>query len=218
MTIGHRFQFLSAGADIVLVLAALVMVGFYVSDRTKGSSSAASIREAPENWRDEIPKGIVVGARNPKLTIIEFMDFEFPFCARWASRVDSLLDEHPHDVQLVVHHFPIQSHANAIPAAVAIECAHEQERYLDFQRALFSDRGSLGVKPWAEYAADAGVPNIDRFRTCAGMPADSFPRIAYGVELGKRTGVRGTPTVWVNGVVRKATLDEMRRMITEVRD
>ena len=218
MAIARRAQFLNVGADLVLIAAAVAMVGFYVSDRNKRKPSPDSVREAPDNWRDEIHQGIVLGAPNPKLTIIEFMDFQCPFCARWASRVDSLLKEHPQDVQLVVHHYPIPSHVSAIPAAIAIECAHEQERYLDFQHALFSDQKSLGVKPWTEYASAAGIPSIERFRRCVQMPADSFPRIGYGVELGKRSGVRSTPTVWINGIVRRPTLSEMRKMISEGRD
>jgi protein-disulfide isomerase len=160
-----------------------------------------------------------VGPADAKLTIIEFMDFECPYCARWAARVDSLLAEYPKQVQVVVHHFPLTNrHEYAIQAAVAAECAHQQGRYPVFQRTILTEQTLIGKKPWTAFAAASGVPDANRFEDCVALPPDSFPRIAYGMELGKRVGVRGTPTVWVNGLVQQPTMDEFRKMIAQLKE
>jgi protein-disulfide isomerase len=203
-------------ADIVLGLVALTMLAFYVSDRRPASRPAQpGPKVAPENWRDEISTGIRWGPPNAELTIVEFMDFECPFCAQWAARVDSLVQEYPGKVQIVVQHFPLTIHAHATAAAVAAECADRQGKFHEFQRNLFTQRAYIGTKPWTEFAAEAAIPDLKRFERCVHLPSDSFPRIAHGIELGKRVGIRGTPTVWVNDLVRKPTLEELRNMIEQ---
>jgi hypothetical protein len=57
----------------------------------------------------------------------------------------------------------------------------------------------LGLRAWTSFAVDAGVRDVQAFNDCSRLPVDAFPRIGAGLDLGRRTGVRGTPTVWVNG-------------------
>jgi len=140
------------------------------------------------------------------------MDFECPFCAKWSARVDSLIEEYPTQVQLVVHHYPLSIHANATSAAVAAECAHQQKNFREFQRIMFAQQSQLGEKPWIDFAAESAMPDLERFEHCMALPPDSFPRIAHGMELGKSSGVRGTPTVWINGLIDKPSLAELRKM------
>jgi protein-disulfide isomerase len=130
-------------------------------------------------------------------------------------RVDSLLEMYPYAVQVVWHHYPLSSHELAVPAAIAVECASQQGVAREFQMAVFAQQKFLGTKPWTDLASDAGVVDTEQFGRCILQPIDSFPRITYGLELGKRVGVRGTPTVWVNGVVDRPTLERMRGMVEE---
>ena len=93
-------------ADVILVVIAMTFLGFSVVDRRSANTSRIpAVKEAPASWRDEIQTGIRIGPAGAPVTIIEFMDFDCPVCAKWASRVDSLLIESPGEVQLVVHHF-----------------------------------------------------------------------------------------------------------------
>jgi protein-disulfide isomerase len=80
---------------------------------------------------------------------------------------------------------------------------------------LYRDQRLLGVKPWAEFADEAAIADLPAFETCMRLPADSFPRIAQGSDIGRRNGVRGTPTVWVNGdVMARSDLSSLRRAVT----
>jgi protein-disulfide isomerase len=136
-----------------------------------------------------------------RIVITEFMDFQCAWCKRLIPRVDSIKREFAEEIAIVVHHFPLDNHRWAIPAAIAAECAHRQDRFAAMYRLLFAQQDSFGLKTWTTYAVEAKVPDMKAFETCSSLPADSFPRIASGRELGQRTGVTGTPTVWINGNV-----------------
>lgn len=103
----------------------------------------------------------------------------------------------------------------------AVGCLREQLRHGSRQaglyRELFMQRDSLGVKPWRRFAEEAGVGDLDGFEACVALPADSFPRIARGREVGERTGVRGTPTVWINGTVTRTDLASLRKAVADAR-
>jgi protein-disulfide isomerase len=169
----------------------------------------------PDDWADEVETGIRVGPRDASLTVVEFMDFECPFCARWAARLDSLMAEYGDAVQVTVHHFPLPRHPHALPAALAAECAHEQGRFPDMKSALFANQAEFGTVPWDEIADQAGLPDLEGFGECMSRSPESFERIAYGIELGRTVGVRGTPTVWIDGVSGQPSLLELRRLVRE---
>jgi protein-disulfide isomerase len=200
-------------ADIVLVGVAVTMLALSWPKRSEHAPSTPRPPEAPTNWRSEIPAGIRWGSPDAPLTIVEFMDFQCPYCAKWAARVDSLFAEYPKAVQVVMHHYPLASHAFAVPAAIAVECAVQQGMQKEFLQVVFKQQSSLGTRPWSEVAVDAAMPDIERFTQCVLLPVDSFPRIAYGRQLGERVGVRGTPTVWINGVVERPNLQRLREMV-----
>jgi hypothetical protein len=160
---------------------------------------------AIDGWQAENNEGIRMGPATAAIVITEFFDFQCPYCAALVPRVDSLSAEFPGQIAIVVHHFPLSSHPFAHAAAIAAECAHRQGRFEPFYRALLSDQRSLGQRPWRDYARTTGVSDLEAFDECITMPPDSFPRIAYGRRLGERTGVRGTPALWMNGRVMGRT-------------
>jgi protein-disulfide isomerase len=143
------------------------------------------------------------------------MDFQCPFCRGWSARLDSLLAEHSESVRISFHHWPLSNHPHALPAAVAAECAQQQGAFLPYARELFAAQDSIGVRPWKAFAETAGVPDLGAFEACAALPADSFPRIKYGRDLANRVGATGTPTVWINGQMRRPTLAELRELVQE---
>jgi protein-disulfide isomerase len=203
-------------ADLVLIVVALTMLGFYIARRPTSRSASEAPTVAPENWRSENTTGIGMGPLDAPVIVMEFMDFECPFCAAWAARVDSLVQEFPDKVRVVLHHFPLTGiHPQAMQAAIAAECADRQGAFPAFQRIVFGQQSVLGIKPWIDFAAEANVMDIAGYAHCLSSPADSFPRIAHGIRLARMTGVRGTPTVWVNGLVARPTLDEFRAMLVK---
>jgi len=84
----------------------------------------------------------VTGAKNGKVTIVEFSDFECPYCGRYKTTIDQVLKDYPDSVTLVFHHFPLSFHQYAKPAAVASECANEQGKFWEMYDKLFGYNNS----------------------------------------------------------------------------
>jgi protein-disulfide isomerase len=143
--------------------------------------------------------------------IATFVDFQCPYCKALAPVLDSILNEFDGQVALEVHHFPLPSHERALPMAIASECADRQGRFKEMYTTLYVQADSIGKKPWAAIASDARIADIPAFEACAKLPAGTFKRIDSGLTLGRRIGVRGTPTVYINGTY---TLD---RTVAEFR-
>jgi len=80
----------------------------------------------------------VTGAKNGKVTIVEFSDFECPYCGRYKATVDQVLKNYPNDVTLVFKHFPLSFHQYAKKAAIASECANEQGKFWGMYDKLFA--------------------------------------------------------------------------------
>jgi len=166
-------------------------------------------------WSRLDTAGTRIGNTKAKVTIAEFIDFECPFCASYAPVLRSLIREFQDSVGISVHHFPLEMHRFAEIAAQSVECARDQGRFGEMHDVLLAKQDSFGLKPWSEFAHEAGIPDTTTFVACAKTTPIS-PRIAAGLELGKEMGVRGTPTFVVNGwhMYHPPSEKEMRRVIT----
>jgi protein-disulfide isomerase len=150
--------------------------------------------------------------------ILVFSDFQCPFCATFAATVHELQARHPDRVRLVVRHFPLETiHPHARAAALASECAREQNRFEAYHDALFKSQSEIGVRSWVDLATAAGV-DITVFQRCM-VRARPLERIKADVAWGERLGVQGTPTIYVNGLLLQGapTLGRLEKLITDNR-
>lgn len=152
-----------------------------------------------EEWREISESSLWYGSKDASVVIMEFVDFQCPFCAVVHPTVDSLLNEWAPDVALAMIHFPLSSHPQAKPAAVAVECAAQQHRLGQFIGELFRRQADFPASPWVEVAEHAGVEDLVAFESCIDLPPSSFSRIADGIALALEHEVKGTPTLFVNG-------------------
>lgn len=167
-----------------------------------GSSrpDAAAARERPD-------RSLAPGdrpARGPEdapVTIVEFTDYECPFCRRYHRRTyGRLLDAYEGEIRYVVRNFPLSSiHPHARKAAEAAACAHNQGQFWKYHDHLFENADALEEADLERYARDLGLsgPAFDR---CLESGAES-ETVAADVAAGKRLGIRGTPTFFVNGEI-----------------
>jgi protein-disulfide isomerase len=88
-------------------------------------------------------------------------------------------------------------HKNAYAAARASECAGEQGRFAAFHDLIFKKQDSLGIKPYSEYAAEAGVPSVSAFDAC-NSKVDKVSAIETDLAMARRLGLHATPTIMVN--------------------
>lgn len=138
-----------------------------------------------------------LGPENAKVAIVEYSDFECPFCARAEPTMKQILEKYPNDVKLVYKHFPLPSHKSSWKAAEAAECAVEQGKFWKYHDVLFQNQQELYVPMLKDYAKQLGM-NADTFNRCldSGM---MFGKVKADQNEGAEKGVTGTPAFFVNG-------------------
>jgi protein-disulfide isomerase len=196
------------------------------SRASAGLSSAggarAVARTIQRNWRDYITTGYEVSTQRPtraaerQVTIVEFSDFQCPFCQRLALLLDTLAESHPGRFRVIFHNYPLEDiHASAREAALAAVCASRFGHFADFYRVVFGNRAQLGKKPIEWFATRAGIDDSAAFLRCIAETgtADAVDR---DMALGRHLDVVGTPTVLIDsvrfdGAPPLATLDSTLR-------
>jgi protein-disulfide isomerase len=142
----------------------------------------------------------VKGDPNAPVTIVEFSDYECPFCARFYSQTLSQIDAkyiQTGKVKLVYRDFPLSFHQQAQKAGEAAECAGEQGKYFEMHDKLFESGVTGGVASFKQYAADLGLNTAD-FNTCLDSGAQAS-EVQKDFRDGQAAGVQGTPGFIVNG-------------------
>ena len=138
------------------------------------------------------------GPESAPVTIVEFSDFECPFCSRVNPTLDQVVDRYGDKVRLVFRQFPLSRiHPNAQKAAEASLCADEQEKFWEMHDLMFRDQRNLGLASLKEMAATAGM-EMNAFNEC--LDSDRFAdAVATDLEQGGQLGVTGTPALFING-------------------
>ncbi len=142
----------------------------------------------------------IKGDPNAPVTIVEFSDFECPFCARFYSQTYNQIVEQYVDTgkaKIVFRDFPLSFHQNAQKAAEAAECAGEQDMFYEMHDMLFERGVTGGVASFKQMASDLGL-DTTAFNTCLDSGAQA-QEVQSDFSDGQRLGVRGTPGFLVNG-------------------
>lgn len=164
-----------------------------------------SIDFSPPVFVTELDDGVspAKGSVNPRVTIVEFSDFECPFCKQVQSTLKQIVEHYGRDVRLVFKHLPLEGHRNAFPAARAAYCAAEQDRFWQFHDALFSAR-DLSPPGLEKIASDLGLAPA-RFQTCLNSEQSSAA-VLKDLEAARLFRIDSTPSFIVNGKLIKGAL------------
>ena len=156
----------------------------------------------------------VRGDADGPVTIVEFSDFQCPFCARAAPLIDEVLKKYPKGVRFVYKQFPLPMHPMARPAAEASLAAQEQGKFWEMHDVLIRNQPTLDASKLDDYAKQAGL-DVKRFRRdLEQKKAEYDKRIDADMRLGQSSDVRGTPTIYIGGKkLRVRTVDGMSAMI-----
>jgi len=166
------------------------------------------LRNQPSNLPDTKPIRVSIdddpikGSNDAPITIVEFSDFQCPFCSRFHIQTFPLILKEYVDtgkVKFVYRDFPIQSsHPNAMPAAAASECAHEQNNYWEYHNALFERQTiwnnleiSDSINTFKKFAIELGL-NEDQFNSCLDS-GKYIEEINKDLKDGTNYGITGTP-------------------------
>jgi len=141
----------------------------------------------------------VRGNASAPVAIIEYSDFECPFCSRVQPTIEQLLDEYEGQVKLVFRHFPLSFHASAQKAAEASECAGVQGKFWEMHDKMFDNQQSLSVDSLKGYAKDLGL-NTSKFNSCLD-DGTYAQKVKDDMSEGSQLGVSGTPGTFVDGML-----------------
>jgi protein-disulfide isomerase len=136
--------------------------------------------------------------KNPKLTIVEFTEFQCPYCSRIAPEIKKLMDKYPDKIKFVYKHFPLSFHTNAKPAAAASVAALKQGKFWEFRYALAPHFKELTEETFLKVAKEVGL-NIDQFKKDMVLDSAMNEIIDKDFQLGVKVGVQGTPNFYING-------------------
>ena len=172
------------------------------SQGDQGNQKAKSASERVEVSTDDDP---ALGQADAPVVIVEFSDFQCPYCARFAQQTFPQLKREYIDTgkaRLVFRDFPLSFHQNAMSAAEAAQCAYEQDAFWEMHDKLFANQrewaGSADAKQvFINYAEELGI-DLERFREC--LDSERYREEIQGdFKDGVSYGVRGTPTFFING-------------------
>lgn len=168
--------------------------GKYLLDTGRLGLKPGKYLSLPEMKADSI----VIGSREAKVTVIEYSDFQCPYCKSFHASVRQMLDEYGDRIAYVYKHLPLSFHPQAENAALASECANEQGKFAPYMNTLFDKQAewgnTKGTQAFKNYARQLGL-KAD-FNACldSGKYAD---KVAADAEEAAKFGVDGTPGIFV---------------------
>ena len=142
--------------------------------------------------------GPSLGPSDAPVTVVEFSDFQCPYCARSAETVRQLVDKYRGKIRLVFQDFPLPNHKEAPKAAEAAACAHDQGKFWEMHDRLFQNQDKLAIADLKRHAVDLGLER-GAFDACldGGKHAAAWQQ---GRTVAESYGITGTPAFFVNGI------------------
>jgi protein-disulfide isomerase len=190
----------SSIAVLLLPVAFLLGIGggYLLWGRDSGAAKDSSAQN-PGGVFNPVGDDPALGPENAPVTIVEFSDYQCPYCKVWYEQVfTQLRADYPDQVRFVYRDFPLtQIHPGAQPAAEAADCAGDQDKYWEYHDALFSGQYNLNREGFLSIASDLGL-NTTTFASCidSGKYANE---VQTDLQEGINIGVQSTPTFYING-------------------
>jgi protein-disulfide isomerase len=182
--------------------AGQVYAKLMVAARTAPAPTPAAPTPKGPGGGEEIYKVQIAGAptkggKQPKVTIVEFSDFQCPFCGRVVPTLVQLEKDYGNDISITFRNLPLPFHENAMPAAEAAMAANEQGKFWPMHDKLFANQTALTRPDLEKYAQDLGL-DMPRFKSA--LDTHKFKeRIKQDSDDAERYGARGTPNFFING-------------------
>jgi len=185
-----------------IVIAGLIIGGaiIYSNDSSSSSSQASLIgdEQSSESSKVTVTDGQIRGNSEASIVIVEFSDFECPYCANFHQTMNQVISDYPEDIKWIYKHFPLAFHEYARPTAEASECAAEQGKFWEFADQIFENQSRLGQDLYTEIVQDLGL-NPDQFQECVSSRKYK-DKVESDYQEGISAGVKGTPGSFINGV------------------
>ena len=190
----------------------------YMNDLRVDASDVQIALDPPRTLIEVDAVDPVFGPASAAVEIIEFSDFQCPFCQRLNDTLEQLKSEFGSDIRLVFKDYPLPNHAQAFKAAEAGNCAKEQGKFWELHDTMFSRQSELGVVDLKRHAGELGMDQA-AFDAC--LDSGRFAELVNAdLTAGQQYGVSSTPTVFINGraVMGAAPFETFNAIIREELD
>ena len=169
----------------------------YMNELRAGAGDGRIELEPPRTPVSVNPQDPAFGPATAIIEIVEFSDFQCPFCERLTVTLEQLKSAYGDDIRLVFKDYPLPNHEQAFKAAEAGHCALEQDKFWELHDAMFANQDALGVEDLKRHAGTLGMDQT-AFDTCLDSGRHAA-RVNANLREGQQVGVSSTPTVFVNG-------------------
>ena len=201
-----------------VVITAIIGAGVYLSVKDATSTTSADVADPGHLVRDDSHR--LSSVPDSDVTFVEFLDFECEACRAAFPMVEQLRTEYGDRVNFVVRYFPIESHFNAERAARAVEAAARQGKFEPMYKKMFETQSQWGEQQvpadetFRGFASELDL-DLTAFDAAYNDPA-TLERINIDVADGEALGVRGTPTIFLNGEqLEFRTYDDMSNAVDQ---
>lgn len=146
-----------------------------------------------------------LGPENAKITLVEFSDFQCPFCVRAVDQIKAALKALPKDVRFVYKQYPLDTHSQAALASKASLAAHTQGKFWPLHDKMYANSRAINRDNILTWAKDLGL-DVPKFTAALDSP-ELQAAVDRDIDDGNRAGVSGTPTIYVNGKKYQGSLE-----------
>ncbi len=194
---------------VAIMIAAVLISGSIVYTKSGSNQNLKGVVAQPSSQKVDvsIDDDPFLGLASAPVKVIEFSDFQCPFCrAFWSNALPSIKKDYidTGKVQFVYRDFPLSFHPASVVSALATDCANEQGKYWEMNNKIFSEQekqgtGTItyGVSELKKWAKDIGL-NVSQFNQC--LDSQKYKsEVDKDTADGTKAGVSGTPTLYING-------------------
>lgn len=222
----NKYKLNYFSVPLAIVIAGVIIAGAVIYGNNKKINLAGEAQKPIAEQREEdasrvyevdIDDDAIKGNPDAKITIIEFSDYQCPYCAKAEATLKKIAENYSDKVRFVYRDFPLDFHDNAQKAAEATECAKEQGRFWEYHDLLFAkqDKWSEDSKEFKKYAKDLGL-NESQFAQC--LDSGKYKEeVKKDLSDGEAVGVSGTPAFFINGrkLVGAQPYEEFKNIIDD---
>lgn len=184
-------------ATVAITALAMITGGLRLREwlaQPQSQGAGPSVRRIAR-WKQFDTGDLRLGPASARVTIVEFSDFQCPYCRMAAGDLRNVREWYPKDVAVLYRHFPLHHWAHA--AAAAADCAGKLGHFEALHDLFFAMPDSIGVKPWSSFAREVGIADTARFETC--MSSQAVANVITRDSIAATSlNALGTPTLLIN--------------------
>lgn len=204
---------------IVIWASAVLIIGIIAV----GAWSIATGPTTPVNSNGLLSEGVTAndwtkGAQSPKVTLVEYSDFECPACAAYFEMIEKAITEYGDRLSFTYRHFPLTQHKNALNASYASEAAGKQGKFWEMHKMIFEHQAdwteeSNASETFKKYAQELKL-DLARYATDV-VSTETKDAVTHDRDTGLRSGVDSTPSFYLNGKKMQSprSYDELKALI-----